>query len=148
MTDEVYEFLNRARWTKARIRNRQEQKNDLLLMMLPAGIRYDKDTVQTSPKDQMVEYACKIDEIDREIEELQRRYLTEQQETVAAIEELDDASEQYVLIARYISGERFEDIAEKSFVSESSVYRSHRRGVAHMVDIVDKYVNNQQVDSE
>ena len=55
-----------------RVRNliRKEQKlrrhiEELRLSLLPSGIRYDKDKVQTSPLDQMLEALSEIDHYER-----------------------------------------------------------------------------------
>lgn len=136
MTDKLYTFLHRPMWTKAKIRTKEAQIDDLRLMMLPGAIRYDKDKVQSTPSDPMSEYAERLSELDADIRKLKRQYLREQKEVVKYISMLPDPNETEVLTARYISGMRFEDIAKQCHVSEPTVYRWHRVGINHMTEIV------------
>ncbi len=136
MTDKLYTFLHRPMWTKAKIRTKEAQIDDLRLMMLPGAIRYDKDKVQSTPSDPMSEYAERLSELEADIRKLKRQYLREQKEVVKYISMLPDPNETEVLTARYISGMRFDDIAKQCQVSEPTVYRWHRVGINHLTEIV------------
>ena len=136
MRDELYTFLHRPMWTKAKIRTKEAQIRDLQLMMLPGAIRYDKDKVQSTPSDPMAEYVERLSELEADIRKLKRQYLREQKEVSKYIGLLPDPNEADVLTARYITGLRFEAIAEQCHVSEPTVYRWHRVGINHLGEII------------
>lgn len=135
MTNDVYLFIHAPMWTKARIRAKEAQIKDLELMMLPSGIRYDKDAVQTSPGDPMLEFAEKLTELEAEIIALKRQYLTEQRQVSETINKLPP-DEAEVLTERYILGLKFEEIAESCHVVERTVYRWHRLGIRHLGEML------------
>ena len=138
MKDEVYEFLTMPKKTKLQIRSKQMQIEDLRLQMLPGAVRYDKDIVQSSPEDPMMKFIVRVDELERAIEGLKQRYVDEQKMISEAIEMLEDEREQVVLIGRYVSGDSYDEIAAKLFLSVDRVFQIHRSAVDKMVDIVDK----------
>ena len=138
MTDEVYDFLTMPRKTKARIRAKQMQIEDLRLMMLPGAIRYDKDSVQSTPEDPMAKYVERLDEIEQEIKRLQQVYLKQQRLIAEAIEELEDEREQIILIGQYVRGESYEEIAAELFLGVDRVFQIRRSAVDNMVEIVHK----------
>lgn len=147
MTEDVYQFLIRSKRTASRIGWKKEQMRDLELQMLPAGIRYDKDKVQSSPEDPMAKYAVRMDELQGELQALQSQYMKEQQQIVEAIDQLEDDREQSVLVFRFISSLKWEEIEDRMHCSESSVFRAYRRGAEHMIPIVAN-VSDRKVDSE
>lgn len=138
MKDEVYEFLTMPKKTKLQIRSKQMQIEDLRLQMLPGAIRYDKDIVQSSPGDPMLNFIVRVDELERDIEVLKRRYVDEQKLISEAIEMLEDKREQVVLIGRYVSGDSYDEIAAELSLSVDRVFQIHRSAVDKMVGIVDK----------
>lgn len=139
MKDEVYEFLTMPKKTKLQIRSKQMQIEDLLMLqMLPGAIRYDKDIVQSSPGDPMLKFIVRVDELERDIEELKQRYVDEQKLISEAIEMLEDKREQVVLIGKYVSGDSYADIAAELSLSVDRVFQIHRSAVDKMAGIVDK----------
>lgn len=138
MKDEVYAFLTMPKKTKLQIRSKQMQIEDLRLQMLPGAIRYDKDIVQSSPGDPMLNFIVRVDELERDIEVLKRRYVDEQKLISEAIEMLEDKREQVVLIGRYVSGDSYDEIAAELSLSVDRVFQIHRSAVDKMVGIVDK----------
>ena len=73
MTDKVYEFLNAPRHTLLQIQDLSAKIEALEDSLLPSGIRYDADKVQTSPKDPVPEIMAKIDDLDRQVKALQQK---------------------------------------------------------------------------
>lgn len=138
MKDEVYEFLTAPKRTKLKIKSKQMQIEDLRLQMLPGAIRYDKDSVQSSPEDPMMKFIVRVDELERAIEELKLQYVDEQKMIAEAIEQLADEREQVVLIGRYVKTESYDEIAAELFLSVDRVFQIHRSAVDNMVEIVDK----------
>lgn len=137
MTDELYKLIHKPLSIKSKIRSREAQIKDLELMMMPSAIRYDKDKVQTSPDgDPMLTYTSRVMELEKEISNLKKEYLSEQKKLTDMIENVQDPNEQEVLILRYINGLFFETIAKNMPASISSVYRWHRIGINNMEELI------------
>ncbi len=61
---DVLTFLKKIRAEKLELRHLEEQRATLRESLLPAAIQYDRDKVQTSPSDHMLEVAANLSDID------------------------------------------------------------------------------------
>ena len=107
----------------------QERIEKLRVNMLPKGVTYDRDKVQTSPQDPMLIFAVKIDELERELVELKTEYekaLADISDTISRVEN-DDAKT--ILAKRYIGGKRWRTIEDEEYISEPQLFRLHKMGV-------------------
>lgn len=52
---ETYEFLWQIRKKETVIRRKEAQRDELRACLMPGGVSYDRDRVQSSPKDSMTE---------------------------------------------------------------------------------------------
>ena len=66
---EAYAFFGQVRFHENKIQRITCTLNELRACLLPGGIRYDLDKVNTSPKDKMSEIFARIDELERELQE-------------------------------------------------------------------------------
>lgn len=111
----------------------------LRLQALPKGISYDKDRVQTSPKDMLPEYAAKIDEKEHKRADLVNEYLTAVDEALAIIKKVQGRNEQAVLVKLYIVGNTRAEIERTLGCSTRTVQNLHVRGLEqinkHFADI-------------
>lgn len=105
-----------------------ERVDALKASLLPMGIRYDTDRVQTSPDDRTATVMAEIDRLEREI---RKKYL-EKAETIAQIgrliDTLDDEREAQILNAYYLAGMPIRDIAQEMYYSPAYIYDLKRRG--------------------
>ncbi len=116
-------ILGKYRGLVKRIKNIEESIKKLRLSALPSGIDYSKDRVQTSPTDQMPEYAAELDEMITMLER-KRRELTEvMMEIDKAIAQMDNHDEANILYMRYIQGKYWETISKEMHVAIATVYR-------------------------
>ena len=60
----TYDYLMRIRKTEYAIKRKQLRCKELRSCLLPGGIRYDLDKVQTSPRDKLPEIMAKVDELE------------------------------------------------------------------------------------
>lgn len=114
----------------------QERIENLRKTMLPKGVRYDRDKVQTSPEDPMVIFAVKIDLLERELLDKQIEYDKALEEIVSTIARVNNDDVRTVLTKRYIGMKRWKVIEAEEFISESQVYRFHRIGVREVEKIL------------
>ena len=107
----------------------EETIETLRLQALPKGISYDKDRVQTSPKDMLPEYVAKIEEKEREHSELTKKYLAAVDEALELIKRIDGRNEQAVLVKLYIAGKTRAEIEQMLNCSTRTVQNLHVRGL-------------------
>ena len=69
----MLKFFKRVRAERADIETLQLRIKELQLSLLPRGFRYGTDRVQTSPSDQMLEVAAKLDGLERKMQKQLRR---------------------------------------------------------------------------
>ena len=132
MTDRLYMFLNRPRWTKTSIATKKEQIADLHRMMLPGAVRYDTVSVQTSPDDPMAKFAEKLFDLEEDLKKLESNYVRQYSEVEQLICKLDDKRLEEVITLRYLVGKSFEDIASTMDYAESWIYKLHREAIGEL----------------
>ena len=69
-TKEMYVFLGTVRSLRKKEKRLREQIEDLRYSLLPSGITYDKEKVQTSPEDSTLNTFAQLDEIEGELRQI------------------------------------------------------------------------------
>ncbi len=107
----VKEYLNQVRLNEIRIENLRERQEELYQSLLPSGIAYDKDKIQTSPTDSMSEKVAELVDLYNStleaISELEKLKNT----IIEQIQRLTDYRQMRVLYEHYIRGFSLNDIA-------------------------------------
>ena len=129
---ETYDFLLGPRRISDEIWRKDLRRQELRSCLLPAGIAYDKDRVQTSPEDSMARVMAEVDELDGQIDALQRARALEILRISRVIDQMDDPREATVLDAYYLGRKSMQEIAEHLHYSTRHVYRLRDDGVAKM----------------
>lgn len=124
-----HEYMMQVRRIELRIRRITLQIEELEASLLPQGIRYDKDKVQTSPEDTLSKITAKISVLEKLRTQLvwERRLLL--LEIQDALDRLDNENEQIVLEAYYLSRMSMREIAEMINYSVSYTYRLRTLGL-------------------
>ena len=127
----MLKFFKTVRNERADIETLQLRIKELQLSLLPRGIRYDSDKVQTSPSDQMLEVAAKVDALERK---MQAKLVKLNQDMVRAMEivqAMPTPEYRQLLTLRYLTGHMsWEEIAEIMGYSQE-----HVRGYLHRAAI-------------
>ena len=137
MKDATYIFLNSIRAIDKKIERLQSKKQQLEWSLLPAGIRYDKDRVQTTPEDSMLAICTDIAEVDAEITMLMVKRAEQVKTVYDTIERMQDMDEQTVIIQRYIMRTPIKDIAKTVCYSVEWVQKKRKDGVDHLTEILE-----------
>lgn len=126
-----------------RVRNliRKEQKlrqhiEELRLSLLPSGIRYDKDKVQTSPLDQMLEALSEIDHYERKRLNVVK-VLIDTRSIIARKLIILPQKEYYVLSQYYLGLKTMNDISEDLGVTERHAFRIKNNGISMLCKLED-----------
>ena len=94
------------------------------------GCELKQDKVQTSgPKNSLEEAICKIDKLERTINVRIDELVDLKNNTLKVIQSIPDFDQQNVLIARYIDGKKWLDIAFELNFSISQVYKIHAKAL-------------------
>lgn len=134
--NETYDFLMQIRRKEIIIRRKETQRDELRACLLPGAVRYDRDKVQSTPTDKMSDVMARVDELDREIEQLRREKATLAIEISDAIEKLEDDNEKTVLTEFYIARAPMTQAADAINYSVRRAYDFRKRGVIHLGEVL------------
>lgn len=134
--NETYDFLMQIRRKEIIIRRKETQRDELRACLLPGAVRYDRDKVQSTPTDKMSDVMARVDELDREIEQLRREKATLVIEISDAIEKLEDDNEKTVLTEFYIARASMTQAADAINYSVRRAYDFRKRGVIHLGEVL------------
>lgn len=134
--NETYDFLMQIRRKEIIIRRKETQRDELRACLLPGAVRYDRDKVQSTPTDKMCDVMARVDELDREIEQLRREKASLIIEIGDAIEKLEDDNEKTVLTEFYIARAPMTQAADAINYSVRRAYDFRKRGVIHLGEVL------------
>lgn len=134
--NETYDFLMQIRRKEIIIRRKETQRDELRACLLPGAVRYDRDKVQSTPTDKMSDVMARVDELDREIEQLRREKATLVIQISDAIEKLEDDNEKTVLTEFYIARAPMTQAADAINYSVRRAYDFRKRGVIHLGEVL------------
>ena len=122
-----HEYMMQVRRIELRIRRISLQIEELESSLLPQGIRYDKDKVQTSPEDTLSKIAGKISDLEKLRTQLVRERRLLLLEIQDVLDQLENEQEQIVLEAYYLSRMSMMEISEMISYSIAQTYRFRAR---------------------
>ena len=105
----------------------QWQRDQLESLVLPKGVRYDSDPVQSSPSDRMAEILAEVADIDVRIEQLKHQRMENEISTLEVITMLDDDKDRKVLTEYYVNKKSIKQISESMHYSVQHIDRIFRR---------------------
>ncbi len=128
----VYRFLEKPQSIDHEILRIRQKIAALRGCLLPQGIRYDLDKVQTSPEDRMSRINAEIADLNARIDAL----LDDKAEAVRrislAIESLDDDRERNVLSLYYVGRKTMREIERELHYSKRWTIKLKRAGVTKL----------------
>lgn len=113
---DVLKFLKSIRAKRNELNTLVETRDTLRATLMPSGIRYDLDRVQTSPSDRMLEVNVDLYEINITIENRMNLLIRDIQLATHVIDQIEPSELRTLLWLRYISGDRpttWEDVAKE-----------------------------------
>lgn len=123
----MLKFFKTVRAERADIETLQLRIKELQMSLLPRGIRYDTDKVQTSPSDQMLEVAAKLDALERKMQTKLVKLNNDMVKAMTIVQAMPTPEYRQLLTLRYLTGRMsWDQIAE---VMGYSV--DHVRGYLH-----------------
>lgn len=126
---EMCMYLGRVRNLTRKELKLRRHIEELRYSLLPSGIRYDKDKVQTSPMDQMLEALSEIDHYERERLKVVKT-LIDIRSIIARKLIILPQKEYFVLNEYYLRLRSIKNIADDMECSVQYVYRLRNNGLS------------------
>ena len=124
----AYEFLNSARVLHLRWLRLKAKHDELQSCLMPSGIRYDKERVQSSPDDAMAKICAEIDHLEKQMDQLALDKSRRIDEIIRAINKLQSEEERTALTMRFINRKPVSQIAEAMGYAEPTIYKFMNQG--------------------
>lgn len=133
----VKSFLYRVKREMREVQIKQMQIAQIRSSLLPSGIRYDVDKVQTSPSDPMIRVMARIDEMEREIAGDFEQMQADFSDARKMIESLEDSRERSVLTLYFLTPgvERMDDVSCMISYSRSRTYEIYNNAINHLSEM-------------
>lgn len=100
------------------------------------AIRYDKESVQTSPQDTMFEAVARLMEAQEELQEKIKAYSLELKTTYTIFDKMNK-TEVRLLQLRYLQGRGYPHICREMHISERTAKRISASGLQHFGEIME-----------
>ena len=126
---EMCMYLGRVRNLTRKELKLRRHIEELRYCLLPSGIRYDKDKVQTSPMDQMLEVLSEIDRYERERLKIVKALIDIRSIIARKIIVLPE-KEYYVLSQYYLHLRTIKEISEDLQITERHAFRLKNNGIS------------------
>ena len=131
------EYLRRPNRILGDIIIQREKAETLRENVLPKGISFDKEKVQSVAGDKMANYAARLEEIESKLEELTEEYYEAINDIERVIYLVDNEDAREVLAKRYIARKPWIKIeTEMEYMSIATVYRAHKTGLRAVTKIL------------
>ena len=131
------EYLRRPNRILGDINILREKAETLRENVLPKGISFDKEKVQSVAGDKMANYAARLEEIEGKLEELTEEYYQAINDIERVIYLVDNEDAREVLAKRYIARKPWIKIeTEMEYMSIATVYRAHKTGLRAVTKIL------------
>lgn len=105
------------------------------LTSIGGGLSPDKVRSGSDCKRPMEDTVCRIDELERSVTVKRDELAALKSSALVQIGKLSDLDQQNVLVARYVLGKQWADIARSFGVSLSFVYKLHKRALISFAEI-------------
>lgn len=125
----VYDFLMQPHRKKQEIRRLEETIEELRGCLLPGAIRYDKESVQSTPKNQQEETIIKIIDLEGKLETLGKERAALIIKVNEAIDLLDDPVQRSVLTFYYVNRYSPTKVSDLIGYSERWMYKVKKEAV-------------------
>ena len=133
MNKQAYDFLNSARVLHWRWLRLKAKHDELESCLLPAGIRYDKDKVQTSPEDTISKIVAEISDLEHKMNVVQAAKRERIEEIDNALHDLPSDEARTALTMRFINRIPVTEIASQMGYAEPTIYKFMNQGAEYIL---------------
>ena len=130
------EYLTRIKSIDAKIKSKRIEYDAVMGCLLPSGIRYDLDKIQTSQGDPMGAMVAKAVDLDKEVQALNELRFKTLIALTMDIHMLEDETEIVVLMSYFIARQPMDELAEELHYSISGIYNKKDMSVRHLAKLL------------
>ena len=131
----VKQFLYSVRDEQKEIEELTDRIYEMRMSLLPSGIRYDTDKVQTSPEDKLSECEAKIADYSTMLGQKKEALIQRRHRAQEMIDLLEDSRERQVLDIYFLSVKRLsmEDVSALIGYSRKQTYRIYKSALQNLI---------------
>lgn len=131
----VKQFLYSVRDEQKEIEELTDRIYEMRMSLLPSGIRYDTDKVQTSPEDKLSEFEAKIADYSMLLGQKKEALIQRRQQAQGMIDLLEDSRERQVLDIYFLSVKRLsmEDVSAMIGYSRKQTFRIYKSALQNLI---------------
>lgn len=131
----VKQFLYSVRDEQKEIEELTDRIYEMRMSLLPSGIRYDTDKVQTSPEDKLSECEAKIADYSMLLGQKKEALIQRRQQAQGMIDLLEDSRERQVLDIYFLSVKRLsmEDVSAMIGYSRKQTFRIYKSALQNLI---------------
>ena len=127
---DVKDFFREIRKEQSEIYHLEKMIHELELSLLPKGIAYDRDRVQSSPRDNMSEVAAKAAGYSKELNKTLSKLIGRKKKAEKLLSRLDNPDERTILRIYYMETNngflyRWDDVAYHMGYEKRHILRMH-----------------------
>lgn len=124
------EYLSKLEKIEIKIKQKTEERQELMQRATSITTSFGFDKVQTSPKHDKMEYSVvKAADLDKEIEEITFDFLVQKDRMINQIQELSEVKHIDLLFQKYVQHKKLETIAEEMNYSYQYVRKLHGKAL-------------------
>lgn len=129
------QYLRSIRAEQRELKTLIERRETIYFSMLPSAIQYDKDIVQTTPEDHMIDKIAKTSELDVEISNYITMLRNHKAEALKIIRKIENSLYRQVLINYYLVSKdngkpmKWDDVANEIYRGERQTKRIHGKAL-------------------
>lgn len=129
MTDELYNILMEPERLARQIKRKKLEIEAIEAAVYPAGIRYDRDKVQTSPRDdQIPSVIAKTEQRKEDLKRLTERYNTAMDNRSRLLDKIDQEAAD-IILAKLTGHCHWDELERKFHYSRRQLGRIYSRGL-------------------
>lgn len=120
------EYLESLEQTDNKIKQRHSQKEELRhKIQLVKGVSFKTLKIQATKKNKVEDYIVRVEEIEKEIDDLLHAYFDEKNQIIKDIQSLDDTRYMNILYKYYVEGKDLDAIATEMDYSYDRIKHLH-----------------------
>lgn len=124
-------FLRQIRTERREIKILESKIREKRFELMPSGIRYDKENVQTSPEDKLSELVAELTEYEDHLTALVKAMYRKQTKAITSIAKIPSSEQRQILEEYYLSDDNptWDEVAAELSYSRQHTLKLHGDGL-------------------
>lgn len=136
----VKEYLSQIYYIRLKIERLQDRRDNIRERMIGLSSPGLSDRVQTSPEDKMARLMTKLDGLDRKIAQQIEKEQRLVEQIQSQIDQLPAPKQRELLSLYYVSGLKWEEVADRMKYTEPRIYQLRKEALAAFTELYKDYI--------